>query len=395
MKLEERRIPVGDLEIGMYVCRLDRSWAGTPFPLQGLLVRSAEDIARLAEYSDEVYIDIELGIAPTPLRLQRLERSGATAGHVRSDAESFDEELPRAGEAFESSRAAVAEVLDDLRAGREVAVPRVREAVEPIVRSVLRNDDAFFWVESLRKRDEYEYRHAINCSALSAAYGRHIGLPEDELLDMASGGMLLDVGKIRVPDGVLGQPGPLDPRQRVQVRRHVQHALDMFDTASGLPVQVVEMVRYHHERADGSGYPDGLAGQDIPLFARIAGVVDSYDAMTSDRPHRSAIGRHKALQVIYAERGRLYAAEVVEQFMQCLGVYPTGSLVELTSGEVAAVLAQNPSRRLRPRVMVLTHADKSLLDDFRSVDLMVAGDVQILRAVDPGAYGIDQTELFL
>lgn len=405
MRLEERKVAVRDLEVGMYVCRLDRDWTETPYPLQGIAIASQDDIDGLARYCDEVYVDIELGLAPRAERMQALpprrtvptEDIPKLQGSVAyANTSTFDDEVPRANEALAAARELAIRVLDDLRNGRAISPDQVRSAVEPVVRSILRNDDAFFWIESLRKRDAYEYHHALNCSALAAAYGRHIGFPEELLADLASGGLLLDVGKVRVPADVLSRSGPLDPASLAQVRRHVQHGLDIVQEHQLVPGHVADMIRAHHEREDGSGYPDRLHGEGIPLLARIAGVIDSYDAMTSERPHRKAMARHQALQVLYAERDRLYAAEVVEQFLQCLGVYPTGSLVELTSGEVAAVMAQSPTRRLRPRVMVLTTPDKQLLPDFQPVDLMMMdSDLQVLRTVEPGSYGIDPAELFL
>jgi HD-GYP domain-containing protein (c-di-GMP phosphodiesterase class II) len=186
----------------------------------------------------------------------------------------------------------------------------------------------------------------------------------------------------------------------MQVRRHVELGLQAVDNSDPLPLQVQDMIRTHHEREDGSGYPNGLAGSHIPLLGRIAAVIDSYDAMTSHRSHRKAIAKHAALQELYRTRGTLYSAEIVEQFMQCLSVYPTGSLVELSNGQVAVVMAQNAARRLWPRVMLLTTPDKRLAAQFQVLDLMVqagdkAGHLRIANTLEIGAYGLDPAELYL
>lgn len=411
MRLEERQVAIGDLRVGMYVCRLDRGWEGTPFPLQGVMVSSEADIDRLGEWARHVFVDIELGLAPdepaAPLRRRAPARQYDEAevenlrGHERyRDTVPFEEEVPQARDARRRAAEFAVRMLDDVRDGRPIQVDEVRDAVEPMVRSVLRNADAFLWVESLRQRDAYQYRHALNCSALAAAFGRHIGFPEDLLTDVASGGLLLDIGKARLPSGLVDRDGPLAPTEMADVRLHVEHGLDLLRRSPHFPAHIDAMVRGHHEREDGSGYPDGCPGARIPLLARIAGVIDSYDAMTNDRPHRKALSRHAALQVLYRERDRLYASEIVEQFMQCLCVYPTGSLVELNTGEVAVVMAQNAARRLRPRVMVLTAPDKSLLPHFRALDLMAqseTGERQVLIAgtLPAGAYGLDSAELYL
>ena len=154
------------------------------------------------------------------------------------------------------------------------------------------------------------------------------------------------------------------------------------------------MLRTHHERFDASGYPAGVPIRQIPLLGRIAGIVDSFDAMTSVRPFRPALSRSAALQVLYRERGHLYQPELVEQFVQCLGVYPVGTLVELSTGEVGIVMAQNPTRRLRPKLMLLTNPDKRLRENFLSLDLLTmrygkwkTATMHIVRSLDPALTG--------
>ena len=188
-----------------------------------------------------------------------------------------------------------------------------------------------------------------------------------------------------------------------EVRTHVELASRILDVSGDdHSAEVREMIRTHHERWNGSGYPRRLVGHQIPLSGRMAAIIDSFDAMTSVRPHAAPLARHQALQELYRERDRLYQGELVEQFTGCLGVYPTGSLVELSTGEVAVVMTQNPSRRLRPRVMLLTDADKRLRDEFSPLDLMrqtegipISQQVNITRPLPVGAHGLDPAELFL
>jgi HD-GYP domain-containing protein (c-di-GMP phosphodiesterase class II) len=319
-----------------------------------------------------------------------------------TDTASVTEEVPLARAAQENAEQLAGKILDDVRAGRKLSARDVNDAVGPIVKSVLRSADAFFWINSLRKKDAYVYSHAINCSALAAAFGRHMGFPEDALIDLATGGLLLDVGKAELPEELLSNPGPLTEEQMSEVRLHVQHSLRILDETGIRSDRVLQMIRTHHERYDGSGYPNRLADAQIPLFGRMAAVIDSFDAMTSDRSHSKALSRHEVLQQLYRWSDKMYQREIVEQLTQCLGVYPTGSLVELSSGEVAIVMAQNRARSLRPRVIVLTGADKQVDTHFRTVDLMAQAEdedmerlLYIVRTLDPGSYGLDPTELYL
>lgn len=411
-EIEERRIGVDGLRLGMWVCRLDRPWVETPFPLQGFLLSSPEQIRQLAGYCAHVWIDELRTVDVSPERRPPASRRPASAAApaplgpeapIRyADRSSLDEEVPRARAAQQRAEVLAGRILDDVRAGRKLSAREVADAVDPIVQSVLRNADAFFWIDSLQKRDAYAYSHAINCSALAAAFGRHMGFPEDALIDLASGGLLLDVGKARLPEALLSHPGPLDEAQMRQVRKHVDYSLHILEETGLDNERVHGMVRTHHERHDGSGYPNGLSTTQIPLFGRMAAAIDSFDAMTSDRAYSSALSRHAVLQQLYRWSDTLFQREIVEQLTQCLGVYPTGSLVELNTGEVAIVMAQNQARHLRPRVLLLTGSDKQLDSRFRQLDLMAQADsgdldtlTYIARTLEPGAYGLDPTELYL
>lgn len=412
MAIEEREIGVNEVAIGMFVCRLDRPWTETPFPLQGFLVRDVSQLEALGACCSRVWIDIDRGTPDPRLTLQRLGRArpaqkeplkpGESVLHreVYVDSATLEEETPVARLALDEASRLTARIVNDVQAGLALTPEEVRGAATSIVASVLRNADALFWANALREHDGYAYSHAINCSALAAAFGRHLGIPADILVNISSGALLLDIGKMRVPDEVIHHPGPLNPLSMARARRHVELGLQILEEAGERNPVIIEIVAGHHERADGSGYPLRRRGSDIPLYARMTAIIDSFDAMTSDRPYARALPRYDALQHLYEARDSLYHGELVEQFISCLGVYPTGSLVELNTGEVAAVMAQNPSRRLRPRIMLLTDPDKQLTPGFRPLDLMdmpMAGDVRIAirRPLAAGEFGIDLAELYL
>lgn len=403
MRVDEREIGVAQLERGMYVARLDRPWEGTPFPLQGFLVEERDQLAWLREHCHRLWIDIRLGVAPQARDTRRSVPDSQLIGATKYvDTAGFEEEYPQAQAALAETTRAATQLLDGIGAGKPFTTEDVREAVEPVVQSILRNADTLFWVNALRRSDGYGYSHAINCSMLASAFGRHLGLPRELLVDLAGGGLLLDVGKTRLAPELLSHDGPLDPEQLAAIRSHVVLGTEILEASDGHPHETVEMVRTHHERWDGRGYPAGLQGMQIPLYGRIAAIIDSYDAITSKRPHATARSRHAALQEVYAGRGTAYQEELVQQFIACLGVFPTGALVELSNGQVGVVMVQNPSRRLRPRVMLLTDRDKQLLPQFESRDLIdqpedvpVSEQLNVVRALPAGSYGLDPAELFL
>jgi putative nucleotidyltransferase with HDIG domain len=406
---------VADLEIGMFVCRLDRPWEQTSYPLQGVELLTEEDLTAIRDLCDYVYIDARREVVHKPLSLTRtrLDDARFKSAIKYEDNTLIEEEMPRAREAFDNASAMVDRIFEDVTSGRDLSVEHVESAVRPLVASVLRSADAFFWIEGLRGHDSYSYSHSISCSALAAAFGRHMGFAEETIISLAAGGLLMDIGKTKLPQSLLQSKAIVTPAKWKKLRSHVQHGVDIVERSGIADQDVLDIMRTHHERNDGSGYPDGLIGSAIPITGRMLGIIDTYDAMISTRPYREGISRHQALRQIYAGRDTLFQSELVEQFQVCLGVYPTGSLVELSTGEVAVVMAQNQVRRLRPKVVILTDRDKQPVDDFRQLDLMNQGEVarspkdkgrisstvtrviDIVRSLAAGDYGINAAELFL
>ena len=399
-EIEETRIAAADLRVGMFVCRLDRPWESTPFPLQGFELRMQDDLRKLRELCAYVYIDRRREATDHSHTLKAGDRRPEqrfTRVTQYADKISVEEELPNAREALRTAAELIDRIYADVASGRDFSVEDVEHAVRPIVASVLRSADAFLCLEGMRRHDSYTYSHAIACSALAAAFGRHMGLHEDTVFSLAAGGLLMDVGKTRVPQHLLQSTQPLSPAEIETVRTHVWHGLEIVAGAGVNDLDVISVLHTHHERHNGEGYPERLSGAAIPVAGRMLGIIDSYDAMISARPYRAPVSRHQALQHIYRARDSLFQSELVEQFQACLGVYPTGSLVELSSGEIAVVMMQNRVRRLRPRVLLLTTPDKRPLSNFLPFDLLnQANDrnaVQIARSVAAGEHGIDTAGL--
>lgn len=409
MAVEEVRLNVNELQPGMFVCRLEgQPWESTPFPLQGVMVRTVDDIIAVRKHVDYVFIDRIRSVDGTQEAvLMSLDMGGGGSGlrHVDRPTQyrvsaSLDEELPRIKLAASEAQKLSRRLTDDLREGRKLSIEEISTAVEPVVASVIRNPDAFFWLASMKERDPYAYSHAVNCAALMSAFGRQLGFPGSVLVELASAGMLMDLGMAALPEGTVNHASPLSEAQRETMKQHVEASLAQLDGTPGTTPLIRSAVAHHHERHDGSGYPAGRRGFEIPLEARMLGIVDSFDAMSSARLYQPASARHHVLQALYRERDRLFQAELVEQFSQSIGVYPTGSLVELSSGEVAVVTAQNSARRLLPKVTVLTRPDKTINPAFRQVDLWQQSEsdgprLTIHRALPPGAYGLDLAEFFL
>lgn len=378
------RVSTQDLQLGMYISQLDRPWIETPFPMQGFHVRSQDDIQKLRVWCKHVFIDVNLGVGPidapaaAPLPAANRRRPGEIRGNLGkftpvryNHQEPLKKEVANAAPYHRAVTRAVAHLFRQVREGNGLDFGVARKASRAVVTSVLRNPDAMVWLARLKDKDSYSYNHSIRSAILAAVFGRHMGLPQDVLENLVTGVLVMDIGNARLPRALLNSDEKqLGREERQAMREHVQHSLDMLEDCAGINDQILGVVQYHHERHDGSGYPHGLSGTQIPLLARIAGIVDTYDAITSPRPWAEPRTATEAVSMLYAEREKKFQGTLVEQFIQSIGVYPTGTLVELSSREVGVVIAQNPSRRLRPQVMVMLDSSHKPLPKPRVVDLL-------------------------
>lgn len=405
----EMKIATAELTYGMYVSRLDRDWLDTPFLLQGFYVQGERDIQVLSEHCQHVYIDTEAQKEPeTPPQ----ERSGsghdqnAIARLMQSSAvyrgdKPVEEEIEVARELREDVFGAIDGIMQNVLEGEKPDLGGAKAAVSRMTESILRSPDAFMWLRSLKSKDTYTYAHCIDSSALAIAFGRNVGLAKQQLEDLGTGALLFDVGKMRLPTELLCKVGPLTDKEFELVREHVAHSVDIMERAGGISKEAIEIAATHHERLDGSGYPRGLKGGEIPALGRMAAIVDVYDAITSETVYRRAIPAHEAVRRLYAWRGSLFQEELVEEFIQTLGTYPTGSVVELTTGEVGIVISQNRLRRLRPRVMVVLDKDKQPYGAGPVIDLIQETEdkdgraLEVFKVLEHGAYGIDPKEFYL
>jgi HD-GYP domain-containing protein (c-di-GMP phosphodiesterase class II) len=409
---QEFRISVAGLAVGMYVSRLDRPWLGTSFPLEGLMISSEDEIARVQRLCHFVHVDVSRGKSPDTryVLLGASDLMEKARGHDaivelrKTDWElksKFEAELPAAKKAHQSLEAGIEEVMFDLQNGRNLDLQKLKDGVEAMVDSISRNPAAFIWLKAIKRKNDYAYQHALGCSIWAASFGRHLGMNHNELSELALSGLLFDVGKMRLPSELLAKTTVFDDADHELMHAHVQHGIDILNNTPDVPPRVLEAAATHHERHDGSGYPNGLHGNEIPMFGRILGLIDIYDAMTSVHSYADSRSPHQTVMELYQSRDSMFQAELVEQFIQTCGIYPSGSLVELSDGRVGVVTAVHELKRLRPNVMVLLDADKIPLRDFVSIDLNhmegSSGEpsLTIKRGLQQGAYGINPAELFL
>ena len=319
---------------GMYVSKLDRKWLGAPFLFQGFFVDSDDQIEKLKTTCKYVYVDgeyqeVPIGDAKNAFRGAHFDKhdrkpsSGAerpTAGDegqhetavlpekflgeiagprsffrrvswalTKKRKAPFEKEFRRANEVFETAQTTIANVMGTLRDGGQLDILAVKRTVAPMIKSVLRNSDAMACMVSMQKKDSYTYNHALATAVWALVFGKHLGLDHVDLKSLATGALLLDVGKTMIPTELLQKKGRLEADEFEEIKRHVEYGLQILDDTKDVDLGVKAIVRTHHERHDGSGYPKGLAGNKIPVFGRITGIIDTFDAMTSVRPYSAAM----------------------------------------------------------------------------------------------------------
>ena len=414
MALKEIKVQLADLKPGMYVTRLDRPWVEAPYPLQGFYLHTQSDIDKLLNYCHSVIVDVarsnapedhkEKNVIPGSDKVNELEiKRGLIKMKPKryKDTTSREEELDAAAKSYEMLSDVTSEMLDNVTNNTTLDIPELKKAVSPMIDSVLRNPDAYAWLTRMRHMDNYIYNHSISCAVWAVAFGRHLGMPRKDLQTLALGALLADVGKMKLPEKLINNPARFNDTEFNIIKQHVDHSLEILKQTEGVNEDMYNMVKMHHERHNGSGYPDGLKGDQITIYGKIAGLIDCYDAMISKRVFASPLSPHDAVKKFYEWRNIDFQSELVEQFIQIVGIYPVGTLVELSTGMVGVIVNQHRVWRLRPQIMLLLDKEKNKLDDFKIIDLFIQtvneeGDsLDIIRSVDPGAYGIDPKEYYL
>lgn len=366
--MDRKQIPIEQLRRGMYVVELDRPWLGTPFLFQGFRITDDEQIEALKKLCQHVFIDLERDERSAALKRAPAAASGRPV--VYSDTTSVEQELVVAKEIYTVFAKTVDTCVKLLQSTGEIDVEPLTDAVNSMSESIKRNPNAMMLLMRIQEKGTYEINRAVNTSVLMITFGRFLQYPPERLEFLGLAGLLLDVGKVRVPDSILRKPGLLTPEEYELAKGHVMHGLDLLRKTSGLPADLEEIVMQHHERQDGSGYPLKLQGRDIFIDGAMAGLVDSFSALTSARPYAEQLSPSDALGMLYKLRGKHFHQALTEQFIQCIGIYPVGSVVELNTGEIGIVIAQNLVRRLQPRVMVVLDRDWKPLPTQLVLDLM-------------------------
>ncbi|MDQ7836459.1 MAG: HD-GYP domain-containing protein [Humidesulfovibrio sp.] len=382
-----QRVKRSDLKPGMFVISHGLGTFGSP------LVNVGAHILCLSNLCDYVPEDVEDVLIA---RTQDALLEGATALGAPVTV-SLAEELPQARRLYSEALSYVRHFLEDVRKGTSIDFSPATPLVENLIESVFRNENAAVTLCKLRGFDEYTYTHSINVSILAVLLGKRMGLDRAALLKIGLAGLLHDVGKARLPAKILNKPGRLSETEFHAVKGHSMWSHDLLKQQGDMPRDILRAVAEHHERHDGSGYPRGLQGHEISLFSRIIAVADVFDALTSKRAYKDAMPPAQALSMMYQWRGKQFATEDIEFFIQCIGVFPVGSFVRLTDGEHGIVISTNPHRPTKPQVKVVLDAKlRPRLPRVLDLEALEATHEaqDIAEVLNPADYKIDMGRFF-
>ena len=408
----KKQVSVDELQFGVFIVELDRPWTETPFTFQGFVLNDDKELALLKLYCKKVVIDLDKGLdLPERSQLQTAPISGGTKApsvlaSIKTRAKyeelaSVDVELPRARTAQSKAETVLQDLLVTVKAGKAIDAPRVKEAVTNMTDSVVRNPDAMLLLSRMKEKGERNLDRAVGVSIYMITFGRFLQLPREQLDLLGMLGLLQDVGKTRVPEEVLNKAEPLSNVETALCRSHLDHSVSILKETAGLPADLPALASLHHERYDGTGYPKGLKGTEIGLFGVIAGLVDFFDALSHPRPYGEALAPSNVLTMLYNLRDVQFDGPLVEQFIQCIGIFPVGAIVELNSGEMGIVIAQNLARRLQPRVMVVLDAEGNpktphlILDLAKDPRINPETPYRIKRTLEKGSVPINPSEFFI
>ncbi len=355
------KITVDDLRFGMYISELDKSWLDTPFLFQGFVLSTQEEVKTLRDHCQYVWVDPEkstLEYKP----LAKMEEDAQKTNEMAS-------EYQRTHNAFVEARESTNQLLSRLDTSQLLNVSSATSTVQNCVDSIMRNSNAMLWMSKIRHSDNYTSEHCLNVCILSIAFGKYLGKKGDELEALGLCGLLHDVGKVKIPKSILNKPSKFLPEEWEIMKSHAKEGYLLLKASGDEKLsEMMQVARDHHERADGFGYPDSKTGDQLSWQTKVVSLTDAFDAMTAHRCYSPSITPSKAVSIIKKDAGTAFDLELAKQFIEFIGPYPPGTIVELHNGRLGIVMERNTEFKHLPNILVVQEEDE-WLEPYQAVDL--------------------------
>ena len=393
--INSKKIPLSELKIGMYVLSIITKNKGVVIKSEGYISKES-NIAQLKK-SHVTHLVID----PSRTKIKEKIKAPVVTEKTLKDevslepTKSLENEMKSANKLYNNAKTLQKKILDDITKNKVIDAEQVQESTNAIVDSIFRNQDALSCMSRLRIKDDYLVEHSLNVSILMTIFCKHLGIERAIMEELALGAFLHDIGKVFIPDNILNKPGRFTPDEYEIMKQHVNYGIKALKETPNISDIVMAVVSEHHERIDGKGYPNKLSDKDISQYGRMIAIVDSYDAMTAERVYKAGMHPIKAFKILISESPTSYDSKLVEKFIQCLGIYPVGTLVKLTSGKVGLISRLNKSKPLKPFVRVFYSARLKQVIAMEELDLSKAKyNDQIDSCVRPEEYNLDIDKFF-
>ena len=396
-----KKIKVEQLRPGMLIHDLNAGWLSHPFLSRRIKIGDDKTIKTIINCGIcEVYIDTEKGLDVADaqaVKEVKKEIEALLENAAGTHAEELDmrpevpieQELARARKIQKQARQTIQNIMDDIRFGKQVETEKVKRVVENMVESIFRNQDALISLGKIRKKDEYTYFHSVSVGVLMISFARQMGFDRQSIQEVGIGAMLHDIGKMKVSYEILNHNGKLTPEQFEKIKKHVVFSKRILEETDGISKISVTVAAQHHERLDGSGYPEKLQGDDISIFGQMTAIVDVYDAMTADRSYQKKFIPSEVLKKLYEWSRHHFNRDLVQKFIRCVGIYPIGTLVRLESGMLGVIMHHSEKSLLEPVVRVIFNPARETLIMPYDIDLSNNGGDHITGYESPEKWDIN------
>jgi putative nucleotidyltransferase with HDIG domain len=396
-----KKITVDQLTLGMHIQEFCGSWMDHPFFRENFILDSPGDMKQIRTCGiKEVWIDIAKGADVAGATKQETEAQiDAVLEHIPEPQVvearvSMADEVKRAAKICTKAKEAVVSMFQEARMGKAVDHEAAGALVDEISSSVMRNPGALISLARLRSADDYTYMHSVAVCALMVALARQLGCDEKDMREIGLAGLLHDLGKALMPMEVLNKPGKLTDEEFRIIKGHPVEGHRLLVEGGGAGAIALDVCLYHHEKVDGSGYPERLQGDAISLYAKMGAVCDVYDAITSNRPYKDGWDPAESIRKMTEWSEGHFDPRIFQAFVKSIGIYPTGSLVKLASGRLAVVIEQSPKSLLAPQVKVFFSTKSKTYIPPELIDLSKQAAEKIVGREDAAAWGIQDVNRF-
>lgn len=394
-----KRIRSDQLQPGMFIHDLNCGWMDHPFAFNSFMVNDEKTIEKVISYGiRELYIDADKGLDVTDAQTHdefhaeiHDQITALAANYVIKSppVAPLKEEIIRAKAIFSEAHNVVHHLMSDIQTGKQIKLAKMTPVVEHITDSIFRNKDAFISLSHLKQKDEYTFQHSVSVCALLVAFSHSMEYEKETIMEAGLGGLLHDIGKMKVPYYILNKPTSLTEPEFEVMKSHAAIGRELLKRTPGIPETAINITGQHHERYDGTGYPDKIKTDEISRFGQMAAIVDVYDALTSDRIYHKGMEPTAALKKLFEWSKFHFNTELVERFIRLIGIYPVGSLVRLESGMLGVVVSPGKESLLHPTVRTVFDIKHKYFVTPHDIDLSIQRGDSIIQHESPHRWGIE------